>query len=181
MKKTLWAVYYSEFMKVPIFSFHRVLSVLALAAVSLLGVPSVSLAKDKHKDRHYKHKDSRYDRHYYYSRPRSSFSIFFGNGYAGPGYYYGPPGVPYYYRAPGVVYYRERSLVPSRYYVRGVYTTGSTDYAVQRALARRGYYRGPIDGAIGPMSRRAIARYQDDHGLPVTGTITSSLLRSLGI
>lgn len=51
--------------------------------------------------------------------------------------------------------------------------------AVQRALAERGYYYGAIDGQIGPMSRRAIAAFQAEAGLPPTGEITSSLLRAL--
>lgn len=50
---------------------------------------------------------------------------------------------------------------------------------VQRELRRDGYYRGGIDGAIGPESRAAIRAYQVDHGLPVTGRIDYSLLRSL--
>jgi Ni/Co efflux regulator RcnB len=57
----------------------------------------------------------------------------------------------------------------------------STDAAVQRALSRRGYYNGPADGSLGQGSRRAISRYQRDNGLPVTGTVTPSLLRALRI
>ncbi len=52
---------------------------------------------------------------------------------------------------------------------------------VQRALARRGYYGGAIDGDIGPRSRAAIRSYQVDRGLPVTGRIDTLLLRSLGL
>jgi putative peptidoglycan binding protein len=57
----------------------------------------------------------------------------------------------------------------------------SLEADVQVALSRRGYYRGPIDGDIGPGSRGAIAAYQRDHGLAVTGNINSALIRSLGI
>jgi peptidoglycan hydrolase-like protein with peptidoglycan-binding domain len=57
----------------------------------------------------------------------------------------------------------------------------SLPVAVQRRLAHLGYYHGPIDGAIGPGSRRAIRRYQADHGLPVTGDIDRPLRRSLGV
>ena len=56
---------------------------------------------------------------------------------------------------------------------------GVSGVAVQRALAERGYYYGPIDGYVGPMTRRAIAAFQADVGLPATGEITSSLLRAL--
>lgn len=57
----------------------------------------------------------------------------------------------------------------------------STASDVQYALARRGYYRGQIDGSIGRQSRNAIANYQRDQGLDVTGNINSHLLRALGV
>ena len=53
--------------------------------------------------------------------------------------------------------------------------------AVQSDLAREGYYRGVIDGVYGPQTRVAITRYQSHHGLQVTGSLTTSTLRSLGI
>lgn len=133
--------------------------------------------RDDH-DHHDHDRDERYRR--YSAYPRSSFVITFGSGYAGQGYYYGPPNAPYYYQTPGVAYYRSRDSVPRQYYPRD-WQMDSTDMKVQRALARRGYYNGPIDGSLGPGSRNAIARYQRDRGLPVTGSVTSSLLRSLGI
>lgn len=52
---------------------------------------------------------------------------------------------------------------------------------VQAALARLGYYRGMIDGVIGPQSHYAIEAFQADHGLPVTGQIDAGLLRALSI
>jgi hypothetical protein len=61
-------------------------------------------------------------------------------------------------------------------------TTGSPlSVDVQSALARRGYYRGPIDGIVGPVTRSAIAGYQRDNGLAVTGTITDGLVADLGV
>jgi hypothetical protein len=145
------------------------------AGIALLcfTVPVAARARDHHDD-HWDH-----GHHHSYSHPH--FTLSFGTGWRGRGYYYGPPGVPYYYQAPGVVYYSSRAAVPSRYLVRGAYHDDSLDVAVQRALARRGYYRGPIDGDIGPGSRSAIARFQRDHGFAVTGTINSTLLHGLGI
>jgi hypothetical protein len=63
----------------------------------------------------------------------------------------------------------------------GYYGGGSVGAAVQAQLARDGYYRGPVDGVIGPGTRSAIAAYQRDNGLHVTGTINGRLLASLGI
>jgi hypothetical protein len=57
----------------------------------------------------------------------------------------------------------------------------STVSDVQSDLAQLGYYNGDVDGIIGPLTRQAIANYQADHGLPVTGGIDQTLLASLGL
>ena len=52
---------------------------------------------------------------------------------------------------------------------------------VQTALARRGYYRGPIDAIFGSGSRRALRAFQSDARLPVTGRIDAQTLNKLGL
>ena len=52
---------------------------------------------------------------------------------------------------------------------------------VQSALQQQGYYRGEVDGLIGPVTRGAIADYQRDHGLYTTSTIDQPTLQSLGV
>jgi len=52
---------------------------------------------------------------------------------------------------------------------------------VQEQLQRDGYYPGPIDGDLGPMTRRAIAAFQADHGLAITSTIDRPTLSELGV
>ena len=74
-------------------------------------------------------------------------------------------------------YEQQRNRYDDRQYARN----DSMEASVQLALARNGYYRGPIDGNIGPMSRRAIANYQADHGLRVTGYPDGNLLNALGL
>lgn len=172
-------------MKLPFISTRRVVRAGVVATACLLALPQAVEAKPKwgkpkkaakhHPAGIQVHTD--HDRNYYHARPVSSFVLSFGSGYAGRGYYYGPPNAVYYYERPGVRYYANREVVPHGYYAR----ESSMDAAVQRALARRGYYEGPIDGAIGPQSRRAISRYQYDYGLQETGTITDGLLASLGL
>jgi peptidoglycan hydrolase-like protein with peptidoglycan-binding domain len=49
----------------------------------------------------------------------------------------------------------------------------------QTQLAQQGYYRGEIDGIVGPETRRAIMRYQSDRGLRVTGRLNMDTLRAL--
>lgn len=69
---------------------------------------------------------------------------------------------------------------PTTYAYRDV-STGSLAASVQARLAREGYDPGPIDGVIGPQTRDAIAAFQSDHGLPVTGRIDHSLVNALGL
>ena len=53
--------------------------------------------------------------------------------------------------------------------------------AVQSKLANLGYYHGAIDGNLGDESEAALARYQQDQDLSVTGTVTSATLQALGL
>lgn len=42
---------------------------------------------------------------------------------------------------------------------------------IQSALKNAGYYKGAIDGKIGPMSKKAIDDFQRDNGLEVDGKV----------
>lgn len=102
-----------------------------------------------------------------------------GGGWHGGGGFYGgfvyDPwwGWDYPYYDYGYPYYgAQTQAVPA---------TGSLVTQVQEGLAKAGYYRGTVDGIIGPMTRDAIARYQTDHHIPVTSRIDESLLQSLGL
>lgn len=61
------------------------------------------------------------------------------------------------------------------------YDSRSLAAAVQVRLTRQGYDPGPADGVIGGQTRQAIADFQNDHRLPVTGQIDSPLLQTMGI
>lgn len=52
---------------------------------------------------------------------------------------------------------------------------------VQSALQALGYDVGPVDGIYGRRTAAAIRRYQDDEGLPATGTIGPDLLAALDL
>ena len=98
----------------------------------------------------------------------------YGYGYYAPDYY------PYDYD-PGVYQGGDAD-----YYAEGAYESSgqyadSTVTAVQQQLARQGYYRGEIDGIFGTETRRAVLRYQSDHGLRVTGNLNADTLRALGL
>ena len=53
--------------------------------------------------------------------------------------------------------------------------------SVQSQLAKLGYYRGAVDGVAGDETQAAIARYQEENDLSVTGTVTAATLQSLGL
>ena len=53
--------------------------------------------------------------------------------------------------------------------------------SVQSQLAKLGYYRGAVDGVAGDETEAALARYQEDNDLSVTGTVTAATLQSLGL
>jgi hypothetical protein len=52
---------------------------------------------------------------------------------------------------------------------------------VQAQLQRGGYYSGPVDGVLGPVTRQAIAAFQADHGLAITSAVDQPTLASLGL
>ena len=165
-------------------STHGILRGLSAVLFGIVTLTCTSQAKEKHsKSKHLKsHTDHEQDdrRRAYHSVNRTSFHLSLGNGYAGRGYYYGPANASYYYAREGVHFYNTRESAPRQYYSE-LPRIGESSALVQRALSRRGYYNGPIDGQIGPQTKRAVARYQNDHGLYANGNITQSLLASLGI
>jgi hypothetical protein len=52
---------------------------------------------------------------------------------------------------------------------------------VQAVLQQLGYYAYGVDGVLGPATETAIANYQRDYGLSVTGAIDPATVRSLGL
>jgi hypothetical protein len=68
------------------------------------------------------------------------------------------------------------------YLAQSEYDSGNRDSSVsqvQAALARKGYYRGAIDGSLGPATRSALRQYQGNHGLDVTGRIDRPVIEAL--
>ena len=90
-----------------------------------------------------------------------------------PGPYYGPYYAPAYYGGP---YYYDTPVAVGR-------EVGGSSVVVdaQRALAVKGYYRGAVDGVLGPNSRAAIRAWQADCRLPITGDLDARTLRSLAL
>lgn len=70
---------------------------------------------------------------------------------------------------------REEAIAPTRSELQRIVLL------VQIGLASYGYYEGELDGIMGPMTRDALRRFQQDYGLTVTGTITPEVLDAFKI
>lgn len=103
-----------------------------------------------------------------YGYPNDSY------GYNPYDYYYGNP-YEYYNYSP----YNDND--ESAYTGSGQSTVNATVSAAQSELAKLGYYNGAVDGTIGDQTEAALARYQQDNDLSVTGTLDSATLQSLGV
>ena len=89
-------------------------------------------------------------------------------GYWYPAWGYDPAYT--YYPYDGPIYTGQAVLGPDQVVV-----------TVQSQLQRDGYYDGPIDGQLGPMTRQAIANFQADNGLAITSSIDEPTLDTLGV
>ena len=172
---------------------------LILTAIAALGVTTTAFAKH----RVVQTRNGRavvVNTHRHDSR-RSSVFWNVGIGFPYGGYYGGYPyygsyysGYPYYGSSYYGGYPYGSSYYPYGYnnnYYGSSYPYSYNQYSnrdydavvirVQRGLARAGYYRGPIDGVIGPRTRYAILAYERNHGLPAEGVIDNRLLRTMGL
>jgi len=104
----------------------------------------------------------------YYGGSRVSIGI--GLPLFAPAYYPAP-----YYYCPRPVYYEPAPVVVGRE------VRDNLVLDAQRVLARKGYYNGTVDGALGPQSRAAIRAWQIDCHLAVTGQLDVPTLRSLAL
>ena len=92
---------------------------------------------------------------------------YWNSGYWYPAWGYAPNA---YYSYDGPIYTGYAHLTPHEIVVNA-----------QVQLQRDGYYSGPIDGLLGPMTRRALAAFQFDHGLAVTSTLDQPTASMLGV
>jgi hypothetical protein len=63
----------------------------------------------------------------------------------------------------------------------GVPEADTTVQAVQTRLTQLGYYNGPVNGIFDPLTRDALANYQIDAHLTVTGSLSPDTLQSFGL
>jgi hypothetical protein len=115
----------------------------------------------------------RHDRGWYHSRYQrveliSGGYYYWNNGYWYPAWGYDSSAEYYAYDAP--IYVGHRAEPPDRVIA-----------DVQAELQQMGYYRGEVDGLLGPLTREALTAYQADQGLAPTAVIDEPTLDSLGM
>ena len=93
---------------------------------------------------------------------------YWNNGYWYPAWGYNPSAQ--YYPYDGPIYVGQRAEPPDRVIA-----------DVQAELQQMGYYKGEVDGLLGPMTREALTAYQADQGLATTAAIDQPTLDSLGM
>jgi hypothetical protein len=93
---------------------------------------------------------------------------YWNNGYWYPAWGYSPAAE--YYAYDGPIYVGQRAEPPDRVIA-----------DVQAELQEMGYYKGEVDGLLGPLTREALAAYQADQGLAATASIDEPTLDSLGM
>jgi hypothetical protein len=93
---------------------------------------------------------------------------YFNNGYWFPAWGYSPSAQ--YYAYDGPIYVGHHAEPPDKVIA-----------DVQSLLQQMGYYKGEVDGLLGPLTREALAAYQADQGLATTEAIDEPTLDSLGL
>ena len=97
----------------------------------------------------------------------------------GCGYYYWDAG--YWFPAWGYDPRYESYESDGPIYTYGNLLPDQVIYNVQRALKEAGYYAGSLTASLSANLRRAIAAFQEDNGLDVTGAIDASTVEALGL
>jgi hypothetical protein len=119
------------------------------------------------------YRPERHDQAYYRSRYQRVELIgggyyYFNNGYWYPAWGYSPREEYYAYDAP--IYAGKTAEPPDKVIAN-----------VQAVLQDMGYYKGEVDGLLGPLTREALTGYQRDNGMTVTAVIDEPTLESLNM
>jgi Putative peptidoglycan binding domain len=114
------------------------------------------------------HDQSWYRSHYSRVELIGGGYYYWNSGYWYPAWGYDPGAQYYVYDAP--IYVGHSAEPPDRVIAN-----------VQAVLQQMGYYRGEVDGLLGPLTREALVGYQRDNGLYATAVIDEPTLDSLGM
>ena len=115
-----------------------------------------------------RHDQGWYRSHYQRVELISGGYYYFNSGYWYPAWGYSPREEYYAYDAP--IYAGKHAEPPDKVIAN-----------VQAVLQEMGYYKGEVDGLLGPLTREALTGYQTDNGMTVTAVIDEPTLDSLGM
>ena len=115
-----------------------------------------------------RHEEGWYRSHYSRVELIGGGYYYWNSGYWYPAWGYSPSAE--YYAYDGPIYVGQRAEPPDQVIA-----------DVQAELQQMGYYKGEVDGLLGPMTREALTAYQADQGLTTTAAIDEPTLDSLGM
>jgi hypothetical protein len=127
--------------------------------------PQYEVFRSYHPERH---DEGWYRSHYNRVELVGGGYYYWNNGYWYPAWGYSPSAE--YYAYDGPIYVGHRAEPPDQVIA-----------DVQAELQQMGYYKGEVDGLLGPMTREAVTAYQADQGLTTTAVIDEPTLDSLGL
>jgi hypothetical protein len=127
--------------------------------------PQYEVFRSYHSERH---DEGWYRSHYSRVELIGGGYYYWNNGYWYPAWGYSPSAE--YYAYDGPIYVGHRAEPPDRVIA-----------DVQAELQQMGYYKGEVDGLLGPLTREALTAYQADQGLATTAAIDEPTLDSLGM
>jgi hypothetical protein len=127
--------------------------------------PQYEVFRSYHPERH---DEGWYRSHYNRVELIGGGYYYWHNGYWYPAWGYNPSAE--YYAYDGPIYVGQHAEPPDKVIA-----------DVQGVLQQMGYYKGEVDGLLGPLTREALAAYQTDQGLTTTAAIDEPTLDSLGM
>ncbi len=127
--------------------------------------PQYEVFRSYHPERH---DEGWYRSHYNRVELIGGGYYYWNNGYWYPAWGYSPSAE--YYAYDGPIYVGHRAEPPDQVIA-----------DVQGVLQQMGYYKGEVDGLLGPLTRQALTAYQNDQGLTPTAAIDEPTLESLGM
>jgi hypothetical protein len=127
--------------------------------------PQYEVYRSYHPERH---DQGWYRSHYQRVELISGGYYYYNSGYWYPAWGYNPSNEYYAYDAP--IYAGKRAEPPDKVIA-----------DVQAVLQDMGYYRGEVDGLLGPLTREALTKYQTDNGMTVTAVIDEPTLDALNM
>ena len=127
--------------------------------------PQYEVFRSYHPERH---DEGWYRSHYSRVELIGGGYYYWNSGYWYPAWGYSPSAE--YYAYDGPIYVGHRAEPPDQVIA-----------DVQAELQQMGYYKGEVDGLLGPLTREALTAYQADQGLITTAAIDQPTLDSLGM